>query len=143
MSEWEPQRTIAFRVEFQDGSIFELPVGWQDVFVDHYGFNPHRYPEVAEELRAVTGKYYTHKAWPSKFDGHGGHDYGSAKFYTHRWEEEAWYDSQSPPSMAEVARAVMYLDLRVLLMQKSLQELGSHGLVMTVGQLAPELEEDG
>lgn len=143
MSEWEPRRTIAFSVEFEDNTTFELPTDWQDVFVDEYGFNQRRYPEVADELRVVTGKYYEHRAWPSKFDGQHGRDYDADNFYTHRWDDEASYDSRNPPGMAEIARAVMYLDLRALLMQKNLQELGSHGLVMTVGQLTAELEEDG
>jgi len=84
-------------IPFDDGSVFNLPKEWEDVFVDYFGINPDSYPLVAERLKYVTGKYVGHRAWPSKFDGMDAQaedrkielsDYDNPEFYMQRWEDE-------------------------------------------------------
>jgi hypothetical protein len=143
MPEQEPQlpRTIDFAVTFEDGTVFELPLAWHDVFVDEFGFDHHRYPDVALRLREIAERYHAHKAWPSRYDGRFTDDDSSDRYYFQHWDDDDSdepYDPEHPPSMADVAWRVMYQDLRVMLMQKSLQELGSHSLVMTIEQFIQE-----
>src|SRR5712692_1878639 len=82
-----------FRLEFEDGSLFELPKEWEDVFVDYCGQNPKLYARLAERVRFVLGKYIEHRAWPSKFDGigmegvEGDTKFDEDDFYWERWED--------------------------------------------------------
>lgn len=58
-----------FVIEFSNGSRFELPKEWEDVFVDYFGSGESGHAQLAERIRYIVLKYIEHRAWPSKFDG--------------------------------------------------------------------------
>jgi hypothetical protein len=121
-----------FAVDFEDGSRFELPDEWQDVFVDYYGFDAVQYPALADRLRFVTGKYVAFQAWPTKYDGLGLEDLGDAQYDTADHYFELWSEWGTTgrqwgkrtivaPTFADVAEAVMYQSMRSGILGKALQ----------------------
>lgn len=152
---------LFFSVTFPDGSVFNLPREWEDVFVDYYGQNPETYPQVTERLRFVVGKYIEHRAWPTKFDGLqftgeeeeelGDEKYNDPEYYWKHWENwgEAgmeWGDRGSrriikEPTQADVAEAVIYYSIRGGLLQKALQQMGAKTRVITPRRFLKELED--
>lgn len=142
------ERKIDFRIPFPDGSVFVLPKRWEDVFVDTFGFEPARYPEVNERVTFVTGKHVAHRAFPAK----GGLDgiYRQGKigwdvedtddalddpdFYMEHWDDwgpegRALEDRRitNPPTHAQIAEGVMYQLLRGGILQKRLQRRAEGG----------------
>jgi hypothetical protein len=155
----DPRRPPMFALSLPDDSEFELPVEWEDVFVDYFGPNPAFHPQVAERLVYVTGKYVEHRAWPSKFDGIGFEiesdlRYDDPDFYWEHWDE--WEEAglqwgnrtiHVPPNWAEVAEAVLYQQMRPGILQKILQQMAEETgrpapRVVTPEQLLRELEAD-
>ena len=156
----QPDQPI-ISVGFDDGSLFALPKEWEDVFVDYFGPNPERYPEVIDSLRFVISKYVEHRAWPSKFDGLQwmaedkpipNSAFDDPEFYWEHWDEweeegrewgagEARGRIPNPPTCAQVAEAVMYQQMRGGLLQKALQQLGAPTRVVSAKQFLGELED--
>jgi hypothetical protein len=126
-----------FRLEFEDGSLFELPNEWEDVFVDSYGQNPKVYARLAERVRFVLGKYIEHQAWPSKFDGidmeegEGDTKFDEDDFYWERWvdwgEAGREWDGRKilKPTWAEIAEAMLYQSMRRGILQEALDEMAT------------------
>jgi hypothetical protein len=127
---------------FEDGSLFSVPSGWRDVYERYFGATEP--VELEARLRFVVGKYWAHRAMPSKFDGVGCEEEGDAKYddpeyYVERWDDPAsWEYRGEPPSMAEVAEQVLYHSMRSGLMQQALDEYAAERGTKPVRVLTPE-----
>lgn len=136
---------------FEDGSLFVVPVPWRDVYEMYFGAaDP---AELEARLRFVVGKYMEHRAIPTKFDGIGVTEEGEARYDDPAYYAERWDDPHSrerldePPTMATVAKAVLYQAMRVGLLQKMANDYAAeHGTkpirVLTAEQMLAELGED-
>lgn len=58
-----------FSMNSSDGSRLDLPMEWEDVFVDYFGEGEKGHALLDERIRFIVSKYVEHRAWPSKFDG--------------------------------------------------------------------------
>lgn len=160
----EQPREPLIKVDFEDGSTFKLPVDWEDVFMDRFGFNQEVYPAVIERLMFVANKYIEHQAWPDKLDGiflgEREDELGESKYDTYDYYEEFWCDWGEaglewgeerifdPPTAAQVAKAVMYQQLRIGIMQKALDNYreqygGKYVQVLTPEGFAREIAAQG
>ena len=139
-----------FTIVFEDGSLFSLPKGWTEAFIEKFGTENH--DEIIEKIRVITSKYREHNAWPCKFDGIGCEDendskYDNPDFYWEHWTD--WHSGNEhgmrgkkiniPPSWAETAEALVYQILRVTLMSQALRPYG--GRVVTTDELLKELNK--
>lgn len=148
-----------FVTAFSDGSRFELPTEWEDVFVDYFGAGESGHAQLAERIHYVVSKYIEHRAWPSKFDGITMEEvtddsrYDDPEFYMERWDEwgeagRAWGDHAiHHPTQADIAEALLYQAMRGGLMQKALDEYAKEkGIraprVVKPNKFLKELEDD-
>jgi hypothetical protein len=96
-------------------------------------------------LRFLVDKYAEHQAWPNKFDGIGMEEEGDEKlddpnFYSEHWDE--WGDEGKTwatrtihrPSLADIAEAVLYQEMRAEILQLALDKLAEK-----TGQPAPRV----
>ena len=145
------QSTLKFSLRFIDGSVFNLPDGWQEAFIIRLGETNKQILAVKKRMRYVTGKYYEHRAWPSKFDGlsplpegYNNNDdsrYECDDFYLEKWGEGRYAGLilddpvTNPPAMAKIAEQLMYQVLRITLMQQALRDAGSNTRVISLDDL--------
>lgn len=149
-----------FVLEFSDGSRFELPTEWEDVFVDYFGEGESGHAQLAERIRYIVLKYIEHRAWPSKFDGITMEEvtddsrYDDPEFYMESWDEwgeagRAWGKRTiHHPTRSDIAEALLYQAMRGGLMQKALDEYAKEkGIraprVVNPKKFLEELEDDG
>ncbi len=130
----ENTRYPLFVMEFSDGSRFDLPQHWEDVFVDYFGEGESGHALLAERIRCIVIKYVEHHAWPSKLDGITMEDvkddskYDDPEYYMESWDDweekgRAWGDRTiHHPTNADIAEALLYQAMRMGLMQKALDE---------------------
>jgi hypothetical protein len=141
-------RQITFTIIMDDGSIFNVPPAWNDLLYIKYGDDAQQLTMLKKNLTYITKKYYRHCAWPSKFDGlifgdpPEGYDpdslsrYDYDEYYGEQWgEAQIGISKTNPPSMSQIAEAVLYQSLRVLIMQQALKGMGSNIQVITLDDI--------
>lgn len=148
-----------FIMEFTDGSRFELPTKWEDVFVDYFGEGESGHAQLAERIHSIVSKYIEHRAWSSKFDGITMEEvtddsrYDDPEFYMESWDEWgaagcAWGKRTiHHPTRSDIAEALLYQAMRGGLMQKALDEYAKEkGIraprVVNPKKFLKELEDD-
>ncbi len=125
---------LGFEVTFEDGSRFELPEDWEDVFGD-FCHNSEFHPKIAERLRFLAVKYMEHQAMPSWLDCYGEDDdpqLNDDSSYHLKWysfnndsdyrEFTSWRETplQIPPTEADIAEALLYYAMKDRLLQQRL-----------------------
>jgi hypothetical protein len=138
---------VKYEFLFEDGSLLSVPAAWRNVYERRYRDMPSG--EVDARLRFVAGKYFEHRAMPSKFDGIGveatGDDrYDDPAYYVDLWDEPFRGEPLTePPSMSQIAEEVLYQSIRSGLMQEALDDYAAEHGTKPIRVVTPEelLEE--
>lgn len=145
----EEKRKPVFSIKFEeDGSEFELPEFYEDIFINHFGESVESYQEVEKRIHELVQKYIEHKAFPSKFDGILTSDkeqdpsyncYDDPEFYGEAWSEwKATNNVETDPTSADIAEGVIYQNFRIEILQKTLNEMAERDGTTPVRVMSPE-----